>query len=316
MPGVGGSPLNPLRGIVPPLVTPLRDRDALDEAGLERLLEHTLAGGVHGVFLLGTTGEAPSLSHRLRGELVDRACRQVAGRVPVLVGITDTSFVESVALAERAAKAGANAVVVSAPYYFPAGQPELAEYLEHLVAELPLPALLYNIPTHTKVMFELETLRRALQMTRVVGLKDSSGDMVYFQQALRLVQARPDWSVLMGPEELLAQALALGAHGGVYGGANLVPRLFAELYRAATEGDSERVARLNAQVLKLAETVYAVGRHPSRLIKGLKCALSLLGLCDDFMAEPFRRFRAPERGTVRRHLTDLGLLTVDTGGFR
>lgn len=306
--------MNPLRGIVPPLVTPLRDRDALDEAGLERLIEHVLAGGVDGIFLLGTTGEAPGLSHRLRAELVERTCRHVAGRVPVLVGVTDTSFVESVSLAERAARAGARAVVVSAPYYFPAGQPELAEYLEHLIPELPLPALLYNMPRHTKVTFGLETLRRAAQMPKVAGLKDSSGDMVYFQRALRLARARPDWSVFVGPEELLAQALGAGAHGGVCGGANLVPRLFAELYRAASEGDSERAARLHARVLRLSETVYAVGRHPSRLIKGIKCALSLLGVCDDFMAEPFHRFRAAEREAVRRHLVGLGLFPVTQGG--
>jgi 4-hydroxy-tetrahydrodipicolinate synthase len=74
------------------MVTPLLDRDTLDEAGLERLVEHILTGGVHGLFILGTTGEAPSLSYRLRCDLIDRVCRQVADRVPVLVGITDTSL--------------------------------------------------------------------------------------------------------------------------------------------------------------------------------------------------------------------------------
>src|SRR5690242_1166346 len=88
-PAMPSAPLpRPLRGIVPPLATPLRDRDRLDHAGLERLIEHVLAGGVHGLFLLGTTGEAPGLSHRLRCEAIERACAQVAGRVPVLVGVT------------------------------------------------------------------------------------------------------------------------------------------------------------------------------------------------------------------------------------
>src|SRR5438094_2542997 len=122
----------PLRGVIPPLATPLLDRDRLHHAGLERLIEHVLGGGVHGLFVLGTTGEAPGLSHRLRCELVERACAQVAGRVPVLVGITDTSFVESVELAEFAADAGAAAVVLAAPYYFPAAQPELADYTERI----------------------------------------------------------------------------------------------------------------------------------------------------------------------------------------
>ena len=98
---------SPLRGVIPPMVTPLHDRDALDIAGLERLVEHILDGGVQGLFILGTTGEGPSLSYRLRTELIERTCRQVAGRVPVLVGITDTAFVESVRMAHVAAEAGA-----------------------------------------------------------------------------------------------------------------------------------------------------------------------------------------------------------------
>src|SRR5512140_1176965 len=118
----------PLKGIVPPMVTPLLDRDQLDLDGLERLTDHILSGGVSGLFILGTTGEGPSLSYRLRGELIRRVCQPVKNRVPVLVGITDTAFVESVNLARAAAQAGADAVVVAPPYYLPEAQPELLEY--------------------------------------------------------------------------------------------------------------------------------------------------------------------------------------------
>src|ERR1700722_3121264 len=113
------SSFHSLRGIIPPVVTPLLGRDELDAAGLERLIEHMLAGGVHGLFLLGTTGEAPGLSYRLRREFIERACRQVAGRVPVLVGITDTAFVEALNLARFAAEAGAQALVLAPPFSYP-----------------------------------------------------------------------------------------------------------------------------------------------------------------------------------------------------
>ncbi len=89
--------LRRFHGIVPPMVTPLTDRDTLDHSGLERLVEHLIRGGIHGLFVLGTTGEAPSLSYRLRRELITRVCKLVDHRIPILVGITDTSFVESVA---------------------------------------------------------------------------------------------------------------------------------------------------------------------------------------------------------------------------
>src|SRR3954468_1974240 len=105
-------PPGPLRGIIPPMITPLRDRDRLDVPGLERLIEHILGGGVHGVFLLGTTGEGPSLRYRLRAGFVGRACRLIKGRVPIFVGITDTANVESAAVARCAAETGASALVL------------------------------------------------------------------------------------------------------------------------------------------------------------------------------------------------------------
>ncbi|EIQ01824.1 dihydrodipicolinate synthase/N-acetylneuraminate lyase [Opitutaceae bacterium TAV1] len=286
-----------LRGIVPPMVTPLSGPDTLDVPGLERLVEHILGGGVHGLFLLGTTGEAPSLGYRLRRELVVRACRQVRDRVPVLVGITDTSFTESLALARHAAEAGATALVLSAPYYHPAGQPELAAYIEHLARELPLPVFLYNMPAMTKTVFAPETLRRALDLPNVIGLKDSGGDLAFYEQALAIARQRPDWSVLIGPEALLLKSLALGGDGGVAGGANLFPRLFVGLFNAFEANDTAACARLQAQIETL-DRLYRIGKHASSIIKGLKCALALRGICDDAMAEPFARFDPPERAQV------------------
>ncbi|MBM3859872.1 MAG: dihydrodipicolinate synthase family protein [Verrucomicrobia bacterium] len=297
----------PLYGIVPPMITPMCGRDKLDLPGLERLIEHILAGGVSGLFILGTTGEGPSLGYRLRKELIERTCRQVGGRVPVLVGITDTAFIESVNVARWSADAGADAVVVAPPYYLPEGQPELQEYLDHLVPELPLPLFLYNMPALTKVSFELETVRRAMDNPRIIGLKDSSGNMIYFHRAVGLLKHRPDWTLLIGPEEMLADAVFAGGHGGVSGGANVHPRLYVELFCAAQSGDTARTRELHAQVMRISDNLYRIGRHPSAIIKGIKCALSLLGVCDDFMAEPFHRFREPERQKVRELLAELGV---------
>ena len=290
------------------MITPLRGRDELDAAGLERLIEHIVAGGVAGLFILGTTGEGPSLGYRLRKEFIERTCRQVKGRVPVLVGITDTAFMESLNVARWSADAGADAVVLAPPYYLPEGQPELQEYLDHLAPELPLPLFLYNMPSLTKVQFELETVRRAMDNPRIIGLKDSSGNMTYFHRAAGLLKHRPDWSLLMGPEELLADAVFAGGHGGVNGGANVHPRLYVELFRAAQAGDTARVRELHAQVMHISDNLYRIGRHSSAIIKGIKCALSLLGVCDDFMAEPFHRFCEPECEKVRGLLSEMGLL--------
>lgn len=293
-----------LSGIIPPLVSPLLDRDTLDRDGLARLVEHVLAGGVHGLFILGTTGEAPSLSYRIRRELIDRVVEHVAGRVPVLVGITDTSFIETVALANHAASAGASALVISTPYYFPAGQTELASYIEHLVPELPLPLVLYNMPSLTKVWFEIETLKQLSDIPNIIGLKDSSGDMKYFEQSIALKQLRPDWSIMVGPEAKLPEAMRLGGDGGVAGGANIFPRLFTGCYAACVANDAAQIAAHQSDIDAL-QQIYDVGKYASRFIKATKCGLSLRGICDDFMAEPFHRFKQPERDRVAAILNSL-----------
>lgn len=295
----------PLTGIIPPMVTPLLNRDELDVAGLERLVERILDGGVSGLFILGTTGEGPSLGYRLRRELVERVCRQVKNRVPVLVGITDTAFVESVNVARHAADAGADAVVAAPPYYLPEAQPELREYLDHLVPELPLPLYLYNMPALTKVTYELETVRHAMDLPRIVGLKDSSGNLNYFKRAAGLLQHRPDWTLLMGPEEMLLESIAAGGLGGLSGGANLFPKLYVKLVQAARAGDVARASELQAQVLRVSNSLYHIGRHSSSIIKGIKCVLACLGVCNDFMAEPFHRFRAEERALVEGRLKEI-----------
>ncbi len=293
-----------LRGIIPPLVTPLKDRDTLNHDGLERLLEHVIAGGVSGVFILGTTGEAPSLSYRLRRELIEETCRIVQGRVPVLVGVTDTAFVETIQLADCAAAAGATSVVLSTPYYFPAGQTELGRYIGEVQRACPLPIMLYNIPSLTKVTIELETLKRAAQLDSVVGVKDSGGDTKYFEQLLTLKSQRPDWSILIGPEHLTAWAVQQGGDGGVNGGANVFPRLFAQLFTAAESRDQERVEALSSIVDRL-QDIYSVGKYASRFIKATKCAVSLVDICPDRLAEPFNHFLAPQRKQVGEIVADV-----------
>jgi len=305
----------PLEGIVPPMITPLLGREELDVAGLERLIEHVIGGGAQGLFFLGTTGEAPNLSYRLRRELITRACRLVNGRRPVLVGITDTSLTEAAAFARHAADAGAQAVVSSAPYYFPLGQPELMDYVEHLLPELPLPLYLYNMPQMTKVAFAPETIRRLAQQPGIIGVKDSSGDLNYFQQLTGLIKLRPDWRLFIGPEHLLAESIRLGGHGGVNGGAMVEPALLVQICEAAKSGDQARLARLQERLRQLGR-IYSIGQHASTVIKGLKCALSLMGLSSGVMADPLKSFNPPEQDRVRAVLEELQLLTPGQSGVR
>jgi dihydrodipicolinate synthase/N-acetylneuraminate lyase len=288
----------PLRGIIPPLVTPLAGPDALDLPGLDRLVGRVVEAGCAGVFVLGSTGEAQALSYRLRMEMVRATYRVVAGRVPVLAGVTDTSVVEAVRFGRAAMDAGCDAVVTAQPYYFRVSQRDLLRHAEMLVRDIGAPLFLYNMPGLTKLTYEPETVAAAAEIDGIIGFKDSSGDLIYFQRVLRAVAGKPEFTVLIGPEELLPQAVQLGAHGGIAGGANLRPRLYVDLYRAAAEGGWDHVAELQQQVLELSERVYHVGDAETSYIRGLKGALELEGVCSGLPAPPLLPLDDRERALI------------------
>jgi 4-hydroxy-tetrahydrodipicolinate synthase len=269
------------------MATPLDSPASLDHAGLERLIEHMIEGGVHGIFVLGTTGEGPAMSYRLRRELIDRTCAQVAGRIPVLVGITDTSYEESCNLAKHASAAGADAVVTAPPYYFALSQNDLFRLIERLAGEVELPLFLYNMPSLTKTCFAPETVLRAAELPNVYGLKDSSGEIEYLQTVAARMGDRPDFTLLVGPEELLLQSLQIGAHGGVTGGANLFPRLFVRLYNAAQEGKLSEATGLQQRIRDLGQLLYGIGEAESSYLRGLKLGLELMGICKGTLVLPY-----------------------------
>ena len=294
----------PLRGIITPLATPLASSNqgepSLDVPGLERLIEHVLSGGVSGLFLLGTTGEFTSLGREMRQEIIRRACTQVNGRVPVLAGISDTAISETFRLADTALEAGADALVLAAPYYFQHSQDDLLRYLELVTQRISLPLFLYNIPHLTKTSFEPETVRSAADFPGVVGLKDSTGDLQYLEKTVDLLKDRPGFSILIGPEQMLVECMKRGAIGGVCGGSNLNPALFVGLYNAIIRGDEKCAAELQAQVERSSRALYQVGFPGGSYLRGIKAALSLAGLCSPDPAPPFAPFTTAEFAQVEK----------------
>lgn len=177
-----------------------------------------------------------------------------------------------------------------------------------MLPQLPLPVLLYNAPSFTKLSFHPEAVPRALGLPNQVGLKDISGDRIYFHHLRFALRDHPEFSLLTGPEELLADTLAVGGHGGVCGGANVWPQLYVGLYNAVISGDPERAGTLQNLVMHVNTTVYRVGKSASHLIRELKCVLSIMGICQDLMAEAFQRFTTEERENMRRCLEQLASL--------
>jgi 2-dehydro-3-deoxy-D-pentonate aldolase len=293
----------PIQGIIPPVVTPLKNNHQIDIEGLERIIDHLVSGGVHGVFILGTTGEAPSLSYELRKEFIRRTCELINGRIPVMVGITDTSFEGSLEIAEHSFKSGADAVVVAPPYYVPISQSEMVIYLESLIPRLPLPLLLYNMPGYTKLHMDINTVKSAQELG-AIGIKDSSGDMLYLYSLIEEFRKSPEFSVIAGTELFLPETIMQGGHGAIAGGANLFPKLFVELYNASLAFDFAKISELREHVMRLYNTIYSVGKNASRFTKGIKCSLSVMGLCNDYLAFPLRKFNSKEREKIEQYIAE------------
>jgi dihydrodipicolinate synthase/N-acetylneuraminate lyase len=294
----------PLKGIIPPVVTPLVNSNTLDVKGLEKLIEHLISGGVHGLFILGTTGEATSLTYELRKELIRYTMEIVNHRLPVLAGITDTSISGSLEIAEYSAIQGVDCLVIAPPYYVPIAQEEMREYLESMVPKLPLPFMMYDMPSCTKMHMSLETVRRSKELG-AIGIKDSSGDMSYLYSLIKEFRDSPEFSIIAGTELFLPETIIYGGHGAVAGGANLYPKLFVDLYNASVEKDLEKIEKLREMVIMIDSTIYNVGKHKSRIIKGIKCALSVMDICNDYVALPLRKFKDEEKKMISQHVKDL-----------
>ncbi len=293
-----------LQGIVPPVITPLTRERKLDVAGLERLMERMIAGGVHGFFILGTTGEGPALGAELQRRMITESARINAGRLPLLVGISATSVEDSIALGEYSHAAGAYAVVATPPSYFKPGEAELVDFYRMLAAKLPLPLFSYNMPGMTGINLSPDLVVTLAEIPNIIGHKDSSGNMGSFHYLLQRLGGRDDFAIFMGPEELTGEAVFFGADGGVNGGANLNPALYVAMYEAAKRKDAGAMLSLQSAIYRQMR-LYNCGHHQSSLIKGLKCALSLKGICADGMAAPFLPFNQPERDRVAEILAEL-----------
>jgi dihydrodipicolinate synthase/N-acetylneuraminate lyase len=286
-----------IHGIIPPLVTPLKADETLDLDAATRLIEHVITGGVHGLFILGTTGEGPNLSYELRRQYIHFVTEKVNGRIPVIVSISDTAYAESLALADYAKQAGADAVAFTPPYYFIPGAPELHDFVQRMADNLSLPFFLYNMPALTKVSLPLDVVKLGLNMKNCLGLKDSSGDMFYYKKVKRLIAER-DLTLLIGPEELLAESMLAGGNGGINGGANVFPKLYVKIYDLMSSGQFSEAQILQREVMEVSCQLFTIGKHGSSIIKGIKGALEVRGIAKRHLASPFRGFNDKDLAQV------------------
>jgi 4-hydroxy-tetrahydrodipicolinate synthase len=261
-----------IQGIIPPVATPMQANEDLDLPRLKWFLDHLIAAGVHGVFVLGTNSEFYAMDEKEKQSVVATTVEHVHGRVPVWAGTGAESTREAVRLTRMAEKEGAQGVSVITPYFVAPSQQEIIDHYRRIAESTSLSVILYNNPaTCGGVKIDVDTVVKLASVTNIVGIKDSSGDL---QNTNEMIQALPEhFSVLMGRDTLIYQSLIWGARGAVPATANIAPHLAVEIYEAFRRGDhaAAKAAQIRLNPIRLSLTL---GTAPG----AVKAALQMLGM--------------------------------------
>ncbi|WP_421931628.1 4-hydroxy-tetrahydrodipicolinate synthase [Phenylobacterium sp.] len=288
------------KGVIPALVTPFRD-GAIDEPAFVALVERQIAGGVHGLVPVGTTGETATLSHDEHRRVVELCVATAAGRVPVIAGAGSNSTAEAIELVRHAKTVGADGALVVTPYYNRPSQEGLYAHYAAINEAVQLPVLVYNVPTRTSVDISDATLGRLSKLPNIVGVKDATGDMT--RATMQRLLCGLDWVMLSGDDLTALGYMAHGGHGCISVTSNVAPDLCAAFYNAALGEDWKTALYWQDRLIGLHKALFS-DASPSPT----KFALGHLGLCEDHVRLPIAPCSETARHEVLAALRDTGLI--------
>jgi 4-hydroxy-tetrahydrodipicolinate synthase len=259
------------KGIIPAMVTPLTSDRKIHVESLRKLTSYLIAGGVHGLFAVGTQGEFYALTYEEKKKVIETVVEEARGQVPVYAGTGAVTTREATALTQMAESAGVNAVSVITPYFIKPNEVELLEYFTTIAKSTHLPVLLYGNPARTGISLSTDLVIRLSKVENIVGIKDSSGDMTLTAEYIRRTDDK--FSVLAGRDTLIYGTLCYGGKGAIAATANVAPKVVVEIYEAFIAGDLKRslAAQYRLAPLRLA---FDLGTFPVVI----KEALSLIGI--------------------------------------
>ena len=266
------------RGVFTALVTPFR-RGLLDEEAFVALVERQIAGGVHGLVPVGTTGETSTLSHKEHRRVVELCVATAAGRVPVIAGAGSNSTAEAIELSRHGKEVGADAVLSVTPYYNRPSQEGLYQHYAAIAEAVDIPVVVYNVPSRTNVDISNETLARLAKLANIVGIKDATGDLP--RASLQRLMCGPDWVMLSGDDPSALGYIGHGGHGCISVTSNVAPAACAAFYNAALGGEWQTALSWQDRLVRLHKALF-LDASPAPT----KFALAHLGLCAEEVRLP------------------------------
>jgi 4-hydroxy-tetrahydrodipicolinate synthase len=263
-----------LQGIFTPTLVPVDADERINEPELRRFISWLIASGVHGLYPNGSTGEFTRFNEEERRRIVRITCDEARGRVPILAGAAEANVKETLAACEAYAAMGARAVAIVSPIYFRLAPESVYAYFAEIARHTPIDITLYNIPMFASPI-DVPTIRRlAADFPRIVGIKDSSGDLAFMMRMIASVRpTRPDFTFLTGWEAVLAPMLMVGCDGGTNASSNAVPEVTRRIYDLCRAGNYQEAMQWNYRLLALFDTML----YPFEFPDGFRAAAALRG---------------------------------------
>lgn len=289
-----------VHGSIPALITPFRN-GIVDEQAFQALVARQIADGTHGLVPCGTTGESVTLSTKEHVRVVEMCVEVAAGKLPVIAGAGSNNTAHAIELAAHAKRAGADAVLVVAPYYNKPSQDGMFAHFKAINDAVDIPIYLYNVPGRTVVDISPETVGRVAQLKNVVGIKDASNDLGRIAKHRAL--AGEKFIQLSGDDP---NAIGFNAHGGrgcISVTANVAPKLCAQLQEATLQGAYDTARAIDDKLWPLHKAMFC---EPSPA--PAKYACSLLGLCTDEVRLPIIPCSDAAKAQIRSAMTHAGLI--------
>ena len=303
-----------LQGIFTPTLVPLDERGGINEAELRRFVSWLIERGVHGLYPNGSTGEFTRFTAEERRRIVQLTCDEARGRVPVLAGAAEANVKETLRACEAYAGMGATAVAIVSPFYFRLSADAVYAYFAEIGRNSPIDVTLYNIPMFASPI-DLPTIQRLAELPRIVGIKDSSGDLAFMMRMIAAVRpARPDFSFLTGWEAVLAPMLMIGCDGGTNASSNAVPEVTRRIYELCRAGGFEEAMRWQYRILELFDAML----FPFEFPDGFRAAAELRGFRFGHGRQPLSRAqetdKKPLASILQCILSDFGLVEPPAEG--